>query len=103
MSSGETVLDLDSLTHLYGTKDSVQRLGYVFFPGRWPFLPWSAWNRARKKGLITKVLVGPMVHTGSKSYLDPDAMLENGQSYLDKTLTVMSKLIEEKAETGTWD
>ena len=93
MSSGENIPKLGGLTHLYGAKDSVQRLGYLFFPGRWPFLPWTAWNRARKAGIITKVPLGPMVHTGAGGYLDPEAKLKNGQSYLDKTLDVMTELI----------
>ena len=94
MSSSENILDLDGLTHLYGEKDSTQRLGYVMFPQRWPFLPWTAWNRARKRGLITRTLIGPMGHTGANGYMDPDARLENGQSYLERTLEVISGLIE---------
>lgn len=38
-----------------------------------------------------------MVHTGAGGYLDPDAQLENGQSYLDRTLGVITELI---GETG---
>lgn len=97
MSSGETISQLGSLTHLYGAKDSVQRLGYLFFPGRWPFLPWTAWNRARKAGVISRIPLGPMVHTGAGGYLDPDAQLDTGQSYLDRTLGVITELI---GETG---
>ena len=37
--------------------------------------------------------MGPMVHTGAGGYLDPDAQLGTGQSYLDKTLEVMTELI----------
>ena len=94
MSSGENVGELDGLTHLYGAKDSVQRLGSVLFPGRWSFLPWTAWNRAQRAGVIKRVLVGPMVHTGPNGYLDPDAKLENGERYLERTLTVIAELVE---------
>lgn len=97
MSSNEAILDLDSLTHLYGAKDSTQRLGYVMFPQRWPFFPWTSWNKARKAGIIKKVLIGPMVHTGPNGYLDSETELENGQSYLERTLETMSELIQEKA------
>lgn len=93
MSSSENILELDSLTHLYGSRDATQRLGYVMFPQRWPFLPWTSWNRARREGIITRVLVGPMVHTGVGGYLDPDSLLENGQSYLDRTLEVMAAAV----------
>ena len=96
MSSNRDVLKLDGLTHLYGARDVVQRLGYTFFPERWPVLRWTAWNRARREGLISSILVGPMAHVGRESYFDPSVKLENGQSYLSKTLEVISELIERK-------
>lgn len=93
MSSSENIMDLDSLTHLYGANDVTQRLGYIIFPQRWPFLPWTSWNRARRDGIITRVLVGPMVHTGPKSYLDPVTQMENGQSYLARTLEAITAAV----------
>ena len=95
MSSNENILEVDSLTHLYGAKDSVQRLGYIMFPQRWTFFSWTPWNRARKRGIIRRVLVGPMVHTGKKGYLDPDTRLENAQSYLDKTVNLIVSLVND--------
>lgn len=95
MSSTENILEVDSLTHLYGARDSVQRLGYLMFPQRWTFFSWTPWNRARKRGIIRRVLVGPMGHTGKKGYLDPDSRLESGQSYLDRTVELMTSLIND--------
>lgn len=89
MSSNERILELDSFTHLYGTKDTTQRLGYIMFPGRYPLFAWTPWNRARQEGLITKENMGPMVHTGANGYLDDKAKLDSGQSYLGKTLDVI--------------
>ncbi len=94
ISSNRNIMALDGLVHLYGSKDAVQRLGYIFFPQRWPFLRWTAWNKARRAGIITRILVGPMVHVGAGDYMDPNAMLEGGQSYLDKTLGVVSELLK---------
>ena len=94
MSSNRNIMALDGLTHLYGSRDVVQRLGYIFFPGRWPFLRWTAWNRARRAGVIERVLVGPMVHVGSGDYMDTKAELETGQSHLDRTLEVMTDLLK---------
>jgi len=99
ISSNRHVLELESLTHLYGSKDIVQRLGYIFFPRRWPFMRWTAWNKARRAGIIKRVFTGPMVHVGAGDYMDADAKLESGQSYLDKTLEVMTGLIR-GVETG---
>ena len=94
MSSNRNILDCDGLTHLYGSRDAVQRLGYLFFPERWPFLRWTAWNRARRAGIITRVLTGPMVHVGPESYMDAEATLEGGQSYLDRTLELVAECLE---------
>ena len=95
MSSNRNILDCDGLTHLYGSKDVVQRLGYLFFPQRWPFLRWTAWNRARRKGIIERVLTGPMIHVGAGDYMDPNTKLDTGQSYLDRTLDIITGRIEE--------
>lgn len=95
MSSNENILEVDSLTHIYGTKDSVQRWGYIMFPQRWTFFPWTPWNRARERGIIRRVLIGDMVHTGKNGYLDPEATLANGQSYLDKTAELVTSLVND--------
>jgi hypothetical protein len=94
MSSNEGVLELDSLTHLYGSKDSVQRLGSLLFPQRWPILSYTPWNRARQLGIIRYLPMGTMTHTGRKSYLDAEAMME-GSSFLDQTVTTMTRLIRQ--------
>lgn len=91
MSSNERIMELDSLTHFYGSKDSTQRLGYIMFPARYPLFSWTAWNRARQEGIITRENLGPMVHTGARGYLDHNTKLSNGQSYLDKTVEMVIK------------
>ena len=94
ISSNRNIMALDGLAHLYGSRDAVQRLGTIFFPQRWPFLRWTAWNKARRAGIITRIPMGPMVHVGPESYMDAQAKFEDGQSYLDKTLEVVSGLLE---------
>ncbi len=101
ISSNESILELNSLTHLYGSKDSTERLGYFLFPARWPFLPWTAWNRARKGNLIQRVFLGPIEHTGANGYLDDLAKFENGQSYLDMTVTTITNIVSQQLETNT--
>lgn len=93
MSGEGGVLQLDGLTHLYGDRDVTQRLGPLLFPQRWPLLGYTAWNRARKQGLIRRVAMGPMGHTGSGSYLDAAAMWE-GQSYLARTVDTVAGLVK---------
>ena len=96
MSGEGGVLELDSLTHLYGTRDKPQRLGYIAFPKRWPLLRLTAWNRARRAGLIQRVLLGPMGHTGRGSYLD-GAARPDGESYLELTVREIVALVRRSA------
>ncbi|MEZ4680667.1 MAG: hypothetical protein R2932_41275 [Caldilineaceae bacterium] len=91
-SSDPGVLAVNHLYHLYGDADFPHRLG-LLAPGRWPIFPSSAWNRARRQGLITMLKVGPMCHTGAGAYLDIKSHLPGGQSYLDHTVQTVTKIV----------
>ena len=93
MSSDPGVLSVEHLYHLYGERDGVQRLGAVFFPGRWALAANSAWNRAKAKNLITFVPLGPCKHTGPEGYMDADAFLSDGRSYLEGTLDTIVRIV----------
>jgi hypothetical protein len=95
ISSDPGLLSLDSLYHLYGSRDNVQRLGNVFFPGRWPILPYSPWNRAKERGIIRLVPTGPVDHTGEGGYLDSRSILPDGRSHLEYTVEIITRIIEE--------
>lgn len=84
---------IDRLTHLYGTADGTQRLGDWIFPERWPFRRNSRWNQAVAAGRIRRICLGPMVHTGRRSYLDATQHLADGRSYRDATADAMSSII----------
>jgi len=92
MSADPGVLTLEHLYHLYGARDNVQRLGSIFFPGRWPVIP-SPWNTAKKHGVVELVFMGPSDHTGPGGYLDEASRLPDGRSYLDATVETMTRLI----------
>lgn len=94
MSGEGGVLELDSLTHLYGDRDVTQRLGYLVFPKRWPLFSATSWNRARAQGIIRRVGLGRMGHTGRGSYLDDGALLGD-KSHLARTLEVMVALVRQ--------
>ena len=94
MSSDPGLLELEHVYHLYGRRDMVQRTGNLFFPGRWPLLPYSAWNQAKQKGIIKLISMGPADHTGPKGYLDEASFLPNGQSYLDATVETIARIVE---------
>jgi hypothetical protein len=99
MSSNAGVLELDSLTHLYGRRDNVQRLGFILFPQRWSVLKYTPWNQARQRGIIRTLFMGPMNHTGRKGYLDDDTTLGQ-KTFLQHTVVTMQTLIREHTTTN---
>lgn len=94
ISSDPGLLALEHVYHLYGRRDMVQRTGNFLFPGRWPILPYSAWNQAKQQGVIKLISMGPADHTGPKGYLDAESFLPNGQSYLDATVETIARIVE---------
>ncbi len=97
MSADPGLLTLEHLYHLYGVRDNVQRLGSIFFPGRWPLIP-SPWNTAKKRGVVELIFMGPPDHTGPGGYLDDSSKLPDGRSYLDATVETMTRLICREVE-----
>lgn len=92
MASPRTTDGLERLVHVRGSNDLVARIGAAFFPGRWPWARWSAWNRAKEDGLVRVVDLGPMDHTGRDGYLDDDTRLPDGRSYLDATVATIAEV-----------
>ena len=93
--ASEPSLDkIKTLYHLIGKKDKVHNIGRIFFPGRWPIIRYSAWNRAKAKAKIKFVDMGPPDHTGKNGYLDGKAKLANGQTYFEHTVEVITKIIQ---------
>ncbi|HEX7004174.1 MAG TPA: hypothetical protein VF168_08295 [Trueperaceae bacterium] len=102
MSSDPGLMGIHKLFHLVGRRDVVERLSYVFFPGRWPFFRHSHWNQARSAGRISRIDMGPMDHTGPGGYLDSNSRLADSRTYLEATVDVIAGIVgeaEEVAET----
>ena len=79
---------LDQVEHFYdlvGTRDLVRRLAMLLFPRRWPIAVGSPWNRARSDGRLTRVVVGPMDHTGPGGYFDLSTRLPDGRAFVEAT------------------
>jgi len=101
LASENSLLGLEHMHHLIGKKDRVQRLGYIFFPGRWPIIKFSAWNQAKKKGIIKFVDMGPVDHTGKNGYLDGKAILPDGRTNFEQTVDVIVNIIKSKPNTNS--
>lgn len=94
MSANNNFLKLEHLYHLYGEKDSIQRLGSILFPGRWKCFPLSYWNRAKRLGKITFLSLGPVGHQVPGGYLDPKATLPDGRTNLQQTIEVILAILK---------
>jgi hypothetical protein len=92
--SEPSLLRIRHLYHLYGTADRSHWLGLIA-PGRWPLFAASPWNRARRQGLITEMMIGPMGHTGRRGYLDATRGFADGTPYVNRTVEVIAGIVRE--------
>jgi len=104
MASPRSPDGLAKLVHIRGQNDAVARIGAAFFPGRWPWVRWSAWNRLKLDGRIEIVDLGSMDHTGRAGYLDDEMHLPDGRSYqratVDTIVTVVHEALREVGPPG---
>jgi hypothetical protein len=84
---------VEHLWHLQGTKDKFPFIGDLLFPGRWPFIKNSAWNRFVRAGKCTTLVPGPMVHTGKGDYFDPKITLPDGQVHVERTVALIADAV----------
>jgi hypothetical protein len=89
------VLHVEHLYELYGTKDPVPTVGVVLYPGRWPIMVQSAWNRAKAAGKVSKISLGPCTHIGKGDYFDVTTHRPDGRSNADNTLATMVDIFME--------
>ncbi len=85
------------LTHFYGEKDSLQKIGKVLWSGRWPILKWSDWNQTLAQGRIRFVDLGPMAHNSHGGYYDIRVRLPDGRNFCEATSASVKKAIYENA------
>lgn len=94
ISGNVEALDVEQLYHLVGEKDTVEQLGPIMFPRRWPISVLSYWNRARNKGRISLISLGPVGHQLPGGIMDPDAYLPDGRSHLQQTLDLILNILD---------
>jgi predicted Abi (CAAX) family protease len=93
ISANINLLTLEHLYHLVGDKDGVERLGPKIFPGRWQLFPLSYWNRAKRRGKITLLTMGPVGHQVPGGILDPNLVLPDGRSSLGQTIDTINAIL----------
>lgn len=93
-SSDPGILLADHVYHLWGANDKAQIWRFLM-PGRWRWMATSEWNRALRQGRVTIIRMEGMGHTGRGGYLDRNPPEEGSTANIDKTVEVVSNLVEE--------
>lgn len=93
ISGNCNILKLEHIYHLVGDKDKVERLGSVMFPGRWQLFPLSYWNRAKRRGKITLVSLGPVGHQVPGGVMDSRLTLPDGRTALQQTIDYITSIL----------
>jgi len=96
ISANNNILKLEHLYHLVGEKDTVERIGPIMFPGRWPLFALSYWNRAKRRGKVTLIPMGPVGHQVPGGILDPKLVLADGRSSLTQTIDTINAILQGK-------
>ncbi len=94
MSGNHNILALEHLYHLVGDNDAVEREGPIFFPRRWKVFFLSYWNRAKQRGKISLISLGPIGHNGAQGPYSIDAHLPDGRTHLQQTVELISGIIQ---------
>ncbi len=89
------LLAAEQVVQIVGERDRVVWLGAILAPGRWPILPYSPWNEARRRGTLRTLTIGPCNHTGNDGYMDDTKHVADGRSYFDVTVDVLAALVRD--------
>ena len=92
--SGNTgTMEIEHLYHLVGKQDRVEKVGAIMFPGRWQFFFQSNWNRAKRRGKISFISLGPVGHNGVDGPLSEQELLPDGRNNLRQTLDIITGIL----------
>jgi hypothetical protein len=65
-SGNQELSRVESITTVVGTRDPLQVVGRIAFPGRSPLLPFTRWNKAVRSGTVRHTLIPGMTHNGNQ-------------------------------------
>jgi hypothetical protein len=94
ISDDPGIAEVDHLYHLQGSKDIFPWIGNVLYPGRWPIVPHSNWNQAKRNGKVTVINMGPVSHFGRHDYFSHSAKFSDGKSHAEKIAEVIANIIK---------
>jgi hypothetical protein len=57
----------------------MERIGRIVYPGRWPVARSSAWNMARRGGVVNVQRLPGMTHNTPGGYMDPNGHTTTGE------------------------
>ena len=91
---------VDQIFDLQGTKDPLPMVGSILYPGRWPLLPYSQWNKAKRHARLHFIKSGPMTHFGETDYFSQSAQLDDGTSFAVRTAELAAACITQPIATS---
>ena len=71
--------DLGCASYLVGDRDAMERIGRIVYPGRWSSAYGSAWNVARRNGLLRIQRLPCMAHNTPGGYMDANTCGSTGE------------------------
>lgn len=94
MSGNTGVMLTEHVYHLVGENDPVEKVGAIVFPGRWPFMFLSHWNRAKRRGKIRFISLGQVGHNFDDGPMG-NKLLPNGLTNLQQTVKIVTGILLE--------
>jgi hypothetical protein len=85
---------LSRMDHLVGEHDLMERIGRIVYPGRWPIARESAWNVARREGVVRIQPMPGMSHNTPGGYMDPGARTTSGEVNPEVTARVIASMVQ---------
>lgn len=94
LSGNHNALELEHVYHIRGDRDWVEKEGAILFPRRWKIFFLSDWNRAKQRGKITLVSLGPVGHNAGTGPYSTTAHLPDGRTHLQQTVELIVSIVQ---------
>lgn len=65
-SGNQELSKVEGITTVAGSRDPMELIGPILYPGRSPLLPLTRWNQAVSHGTVRRILIPGMTHNGNE-------------------------------------